>query len=93
MLCWVLVSFYSYIKSRMRDIVSCLFAYFFLRWEFIKENKKVRKQEKKGKQELGQESDQEKRKFFLFFLVEFLFSYFLVFFYKFPPLLVNSCCV
>ena len=40
-----------------------------LRWEFIKENKKVRKQEKK-KKELDQESDQEnktttkKKKFF-----------------------------
>ena len=44
-----------------------------LRWEFIKENKKVRKQEKrtrpirtikkKRKQELDQESDQEKKSF------------------------------
>ena len=37
------------------------------RWEYIKENKKVRKQEstktrKKGKRELDQESDQEKKK-------------------------------
>ena len=34
------------------------------RWEFIKEKKKVRKQEykkKKGKQELDQGSDQEKK--------------------------------
>ena len=30
------------------------------RWEFIKENKKVRKQEKK-KKEIDQESDQEKK--------------------------------
>ena len=63
------------------------------RWEFIKENKKVRKQE------LGQESDQEKNKVFSFFLgralvfliallVEFLLSYFLVFFYKFPPQII-----
>ena len=62
-----------------------------LRWEFIKENKNVRKQEKERKQEFVQESDL----FFLVaFLVEFLFSCFLdrflgrvlVFFYKFPPL-------
>ena len=50
-----------------------------LRWEFIKENKNSTKKVIK-----------EKRKFFLFlliaFLVEFLFSYFLVFLYKFPPL-------
>ena len=59
-----------------------------LRWEFIKENKKVRKQEldqesdkeKKRKQELEQESDQEKKKknfllFLITFLLEFLFSF------------------
>ena len=66
------------------------------RWEFIIENKKVRKQENKNstkkaikktrkqerKQELDQESDQEKKKNFLFFLftflVEFLYSCFLL---------------
>ena len=48
------------------------------RWEFMKENKKVRKQEldrerdqenkkKERKQELDQESDQKKRKNFIFF--------------------------
>ena len=67
------------------------------RWESIKENKKVRKQE------FGQESDQEKNICFSFFswllswssscfldrflgrVLVLLFSYFLVFFYKFPP--------
>ena len=42
------------------------------------ESKKKRKKERK--QELDQENDQEKK--------VFLFSYFLVFFYKFPPLFV-----
>ena len=43
---------------------------FFLRWEFLKENKNVRKKE------LDQERDQEKKKvFFLFSLVVFLFSW------------------
>ena len=62
-----------------------------LRWESIKENKKVRKKEKK---ELNQEIDQEnkkatkkKRKNFLFFLitflVEFFFSCFLTFLFSF----------
>ena len=62
------------------------------RWEFIKENKKVRKQENKNPT---------KKVILVAFLVEFLFScfldrflgrvlvflfsYFLVFFYKFPP--------
>ena len=57
-----------------------------LRWEFIKENKKIRKQERA----LDQESVQEKINFLFFlivFLVELSFSlFFLVFFYKFPPL-------
>ena len=45
-----------------------------LRWEFIKENRKVRKQEiKKTKTR------------FLGRVLVFLFSYFLDFFYKFPP--------
>ena len=53
-----------------------------------------RKQESKKtwKQEVDQESDQEKKKVFPFFLGRFLgrvlvfmFSYFIVFFYKFPP--------
>ena len=57
-----------------------------LRWEFIKENKRVRKKERKNstkkaikkkrkqgiKQELDQESDQEKKKVFSFFLGRFL---------------------
>ena len=62
-----------------------------LRWEFIKENKRVRKQEntnstkkaikktrkKERKHALDQESDKEKRKKFLItFLFEFLFSCF-----------------
>ena len=75
--------------------------YAYLRWEFIKENKK---------KELDQESDQEKKESFFFFswslswsiacflpfflfswslsgrVLVLLFSYFLVFFYKFPPL-------
>ena len=75
------------------------------RWEFIKENKKVRKQElnqdsdQEKKEELNQKSDQENKRartrprkteknflfFLIIFLVEFLFSYFLVFSYKFPP--------
>ena len=52
------------------------------RWAFVKENKKVKKQE----------LDQEKMKVFFFFSWSlswssscFLVSYFLVFFYKFPP--------
>ena len=67
-----------------------------LRWEFMKENKKVRKQENKNsnkkaikkirkKQELDQEKKKKKSFFLITFLVEFLFSDFLVFFYKFPP--------
>ena len=39
------------------------------RWEFMKENRRVRKQE------LDQESDREKKKFFLFFLVAFLVEF------------------
>ena len=56
-----------------------------LRWEFIKENKKVRKKEldqerdqEKRKQELDQESDQEKKKVF-FFLIGRVLVVFLVF--------------
>ena len=52
--------------------------------------KKTRKKERK--QELDQESDQEEKKISFFLdhflgrvLVFFLFSYFLVFFYKYPP--------
>ena len=80
----------------------------FLRWEFLKENKKVRKQENKNS---TKKVIKKIRKYFLYFLVAFLvkflfswssscflddflgrvlvfmFSYFLVFFYKFPPLL------
>ena len=69
-----------------------------LRWEFIKENKKVRKQEldqeseqkkttrtRPRKRSRKQESDQEKKKKLSFFLDHFL-DRVLVFFYKFPPL-------
>ena len=42
------------------------------RWEFIKENKKVRKQENKNS---TKKVIKKKIKFFLFFLVEFLFSW------------------
>ena len=66
---------------------SCFCLDYVLRWEFIKENKKVRKQEKKKKRktQLDQESDQEenktrtrprkwsrKKKVFSFFLCRFL---------------------
>ena len=60
-----------------------------LRWEFIKENKKVRKQENKYstkkaiKKKRKQELDQEKKEK-TFFLDPFL-SRVLVFIYKFPP--------
>ena len=74
-----------------------------LRWEFINENKKGRKQENKN----STKKVIKKNSFFLFFLVAllfsflfscffdrflgrvlvFLFSSFLVFFYKFPPLI------
>ena len=48
--------------AKIRWVVRMLFLPFIaLRSEFIKENKKVRKQEKR-KKELHQESDQEKRK-------------------------------
>ena len=52
-----------------------------------------RKQESKKTKKQEQESNQEKKRFFflgrvLVFLVEFLFSYLLFFFYKFPP---HSC--
>ena len=50
-----------------------------LRWEFIKENKKVRKQE------LDQESCQENKNSTK---KEFLFYCFLVFFYKLPPMVI-----
>ena len=56
----------------MLDILRYFEHFFCLRWEFIKENKKVRKQENKKspkkaikktkKQELDQESDQENKK-------------------------------
>ena len=72
-----------------------------LRWEFIKENKKVRKQEKtlstkraiKKKRRMKKHAlDQES--FLGRFLgrerVFFLFFSFLVFFYKFPPLDTNN---
>ena len=52
---------YTFSCHRERLLVSFEWSYVFhggLRWEFIKENKKVRKQE----QELDQESDQEKKK-------------------------------
>ena len=44
------------------------------RWECIKENKKVRKIDRKDAldQETDQENDQEKKSFLLFFLVAFL---------------------
>ena len=64
-----------------------------------KRSRKQKKQEldqekikKSRKQELNQESDQAKRKTFFFLdhflgqVLVFLSSYFLVFFYKFPPL-------
>ena len=61
------------------------------RCEFIKENKKVRKQE------LDQESDQEKKRVFLFFLVEFLFSWSLLglvlFFFSWSLSWSSSCFV
>ena len=44
-----------------------------LRWEFIKENKKVRKQENKNS---TKKVIKKKRKFFLFFFVESVFSFF-----------------
>ena len=55
------------------------YAFSALRWEFLKENKKVRKQE------LDQESDKEKKKKLSFFLNHFLgrvFVFFLVFFFS-----------
>ena len=71
------------------------------RWKFIKENKKIRKQEnkKKGKKTKTRPRKWARKKEKLFFLILFvgrvfvffpffLFSYFLVFFYKFPP---QSC--
>ena len=51
-----------------------LFILLFLRWEFIKEIKKVRKQENKNSTKKAS-----------FCFLNFLFSYFPVFFYKFPP--------
>ena len=54
---------------------------YYHRWEFIKENKKAIKQ----KLFLGRVLV-----FLTTFLVEFLFSYFLVFFYKFPPQLIGQ---
>ena len=51
----------------------------YLRWEFIKENKRVRKKERKHAldQETDQENDQEKKKAFPFVLDHFvLFSFF-----------------
>ena len=108
------------ILARDPSVNSLLLASNLLRWEFIKEDKKVRKQEKrkekknstkkaikiKRKQGRKQDLDQESDRFLVFliaFLVEFLFSslfsffldrvlfsfflfsYFLVFFFKFPP--------
>ena len=70
------------------------------RWEFIKENKKVRTQEEKKENKNSTKKTIKKKRKFSFFsdaflvervlsliaiLVEFLFSYLLVFFYKFPP--------
>ena len=70
------------------------------RWEFIKENKKVRKQENKNStmkatkktrenKNSTKKATKKKRKNFLFyliiFLVEFLFYCFLTLFYNFPP--------
>ena len=70
------------------------------RWESIKENKKTSSrpresdEEKKGREHaLDQESDQEKKKKRKHALNQesdqekktFFFSYFLIFFYKFPP--------
>ena len=45
-----------------------------LRWEFIKENKKVRKQEKKKENKNSTKKVIKKNFFFIFFFVEFLFS-------------------
>ena len=77
-----------------------------LRWELIKENKKVRKQENKNS---TKKATKKKRKKFLFFLITFLveflfsffffcflvflFAYFLVFFYQFPPQVRERTCV
>ena len=54
------VHFYFWLKCLHRIVALVRFGDFYcvLRWEFIKENKKVRKQEKK---ELDQESDQVKK--------------------------------
>ena len=77
-------------KSKCLSIISRL-----LRWEFIKENKNIRKQEDKN---LTKKKNKKRRKFFLFFLVEFLFSCFLdrvlVFFFahKVPRTESESLC-
>ena len=76
-----------------------------LRWEFIKEHKKIRKQEnrlstkkaikekKKKENTLLTKSHQEKKEknFFLGRESFFFFSYFLVFFYKIPILMSAYC--
>ena len=79
---------WQYVKSWSGGIADFFGAIFVgQRWEFIKENKTVRKQEldlesdqenmkKERKQELDQESDQENKKVFLFFLVKSVFSFF-----------------
>ena len=62
-----------------------------LRWEFIKENKKVRNKKTRTR---PRKRPRKKEKNFHFFLVEFLFFYFLVFFYKCPPLyecVIQAC--
>ena len=72
--------------------------------KFIKENNKLKKQENKNstkkaiKKTRNQELDQEKKKKLSYFLEHFLgrvlvflflFSYFLLFFYKFPPQILS----
>ena len=63
--------------------------------EFIKENKKVRKQENKNSTKTATKK-REKKNFLDYFLgrvLVFLFSCYLTFFYKFPPLDGQHCQV
>ena len=73
------------------------------RWEFIKENKKVRKQEKNRKHALDQESVQEKKTFLFsclfswssscFLSFVFFFSCFLTFLFSFINSHLSLLCV
>ena len=63
------------------------FAFWWLRWEFIKENKKVRKKERKHAPRKQSRKKESFLPFFLFsWLLSWLGAYFLVFFYEFSPL-------